>query len=144
MKIFIGSDHGGYELKEHLISYLRKKGYDIIDFGCNDTKSCDYPDIAKQVCKDYIREGWCDKIGILICGTGLGMSMTANKYSKDIRCAVCNDLYSVKMTREHNDANFLALGARIISPHLAEEIIDVFLNTEFSNEERHKRRIEKL
>ena len=144
MKIFLGSDHGGFELKEHIKKYLINKNYAVEDVGCHDKSSCDYPDIAHDVCNKFIRNGWEDKIGILICGTGVGMAMSANKCTRVIRCAVCNDLYTTRMTREHNDSNFLAMGARIISPHLAEEIVDMFLNTEFSGGERHKRRIDKL
>ncbi len=136
--IAIGSDHGGYALKQKLIRHLEEKHIDFEDMGCHSTDSCDYPLFGRAVA-NAVAEGRCEK-GIVICTTGIGISMTANKVS-GIRCAVCSDPLSAKMTRLHNDANVLALGAGIVGEILAAEIVDVFLNTEFSGEERHRRRI---
>ena len=144
MRVMIGSDHGGFKLKEHIATYLSKKGHEVVNFGCFDEKSVDYPDIAKNVCSNFIHDKKTEKIAILICGTGIGISMSDNKYSKDIRCALCNDTYTAKLTREHNDANVLAMGGRIVAHKLAEDIVDTFMNTSFINEERHVRRIRKL
>ncbi len=137
--IAIGSDHGGYALKQKLIRHLEEKHIAFEDMGCHSTDSCDYPLFGRAVAK-AVAEGRCEK-GIVICTTGIGISMTANKVS-GIRCAVCSDPLSAKMTRLHNDANVLALGAGIVGEILAAEIVDVFLNTEFSGEERHRRRID--
>ncbi len=139
--IAIGSDHGGYALKQEVIQYLESNGVVYKDYGCYDTSSCDYPDFAKKVCQAIVGKE-CEK-GILICGTGIGISIAANKV-KGIRAALCHDCFSAKATREHNDANVLALGGRIVGGELALMIIDLFLNTPFSNEERHMRRIEKI
>lgn len=139
--IAIGSDHGGYALKQEVIQYLESNGVAYKDYGCYDTSSCDYPDFAKEVCQAIVGKE-CEK-GILICGTGIGISIAANKV-KGIRAALCHDCFSAKATREHNDANVLALGGRIVGGELALMIIDLFLNTPFSNEERHMRRIEKI
>lgn len=136
--IAIGSDHGGYDLKELIIRHLEEKGEDVNDMGCYDKSSCDYPVYGKAVAK-AVADGICDK-GIVICTTGIGISMVANKM-KGIRAALCADTFSAKMTRLHNDANVLAMGAGIVGPNLAVEIVDTFLNTEFSEEEKHKRRI---
>lgn len=136
--IALGSDHGGYELKQELIEHLKNRGMDFKDYGCYDNKSCDYPVYAKKVAKAII-SGECDR-GILICGTGIGISIAANKV-KGIRAALCHDTYSAQATREHNDANILAMGARVVGPGLALKIVDTFLDTEFSNDERHIRRI---
>ena len=144
MTIFIGSDHGGYELKERIIKYLQSMGYEVINYGCFNKESCDYPDIANEVCNGFMKNDEANKFGILICGTGIGISMAANKYDTNIRCALCNDLYSVKLTREHNNSNFLAMGARIIAPELAEELVQLFITTKFSNMIRHNKRIKKL
>lgn len=141
MKVAIGCDHGGINLKPVLIEYLNKKGIEYKDFGTFSKESCDYIDYALPVC-NAVKNGECDK-GILICGTGIGMSITANKI-KGIRCGHCHDVFSAKMTRLHNDANVLAMGERVIGPGLMVEIVDAFLSTEFSNEERHVRRIEKI
>ena len=141
MKVAIGCDHGGINLKPVLIEYLNKKGIEYKDFGTFSKESCDYIDYALPVC-NAVKKGECDK-GILICGTGIGMSITANKI-KGIRCGHCHDVFSAKMTRLHNDANVLAMGERVIGPGLMVEIVDAFLSTEFSNEERHVRRIEKI
>lgn len=136
--IAIGSDHGGYELKELVIRHLEEKGVDVNDMGCYDKSSCDYPVYGKAVAK-AVADGSCDK-GIVICTTGIGISMVANKV-KGIRAALCADTLSAKMTRLHNDANVLAMGAGIVGPNLAMEIVDTFLNTGFSEEEKHKRRV---
>lgn len=136
--VAIGSDHGGFDLKEQIIRHLEEQGVDVNDMGCYDKSSCDYPVYGKAVAQ-AVADGSCDK-GIVICTTGIGISITANKV-KGIRAALCADTLSAKLTRLHNDANVLALGAGIVGPNLAMEIVDVFLNTEFSGEERHQRRI---
>ena len=139
--IALGCDHGGYELKQEVIAYLEKNGLEYKDFGCYSTEAVDYPVYAKLVAK-AIQSGECEK-GILICGTGIGISITANKF-KGIRAALCSDCLSAEATRLHNDANIVAMGARVVGPGLAIKIIDTFLNTPFSGEERHKRRIEQI
>ncbi|MBO5609097.1 MAG: ribose 5-phosphate isomerase B [Eubacterium sp.] len=136
--IYIGSDHGGYALKLEVIEHLKNRGIEITDIGCDSEASCDYPVYAKKV-TDAIKDGSAD-LGILICGTGIGMSMAANKES-GIRAALCHDVFSAKATREHNNANILCLGARVIGPGLALMIIDTFIDTSFSQDERHIRRI---
>ena len=138
MKVSIGSDHGGYELKLEVIEHLKKRGFEVTDVGTDSPASCDYPIYAKKVTED-IQSKNAD-LGILICGTGLGMSMAANK-EPGIRAALCHDTFSAKATREHNDANILCMGARVVGPGLALMIIDTFLDTPFSNDERHIRRI---
>lgn len=137
--IAIGCDHGGYELKEKIISYFKEKNIEYKDCGCDSLKSCDYPAFGQAVGR-AVADGICDK-GIVICTTGIGISIAANKI-KGIRAALCSDILSAKMTRLHNDANVLALGAGIVGVNLALEIADTFLNTEFSKEERHQRRID--
>jgi ribose 5-phosphate isomerase B len=139
MKIYIGSDHGGLNLKSRLIFHLKSNNYDVNDCGCFNDNNCDYPDIAESVSYNVVNNK--NSIGILICGTGIGMSMAANKIKK-IRCAVCNDLFSAEMAKKHNNANILALGARIIAPELAYEIINKFINSEY--EVRHNIRLYKL
>ncbi len=141
MKIAIGSDHGGINLKPALIDYLKSKGHEFIDFGCYDNRSVDYTDYALEVAESVAKKE-CD-LGILICGTGIGMSIAANKV-KGIRCAHAHDVFSAKMTRLHNDANVLAFGERVIGVGLMLEIVEAFIYTEFSNDERHVRRIEKI
>lgn len=136
--IAIGSDHGGYELRCAIMKHLEERGLEYKDFGCPDKSSCDYPVYGKLVAK-AVASGECEK-GIVICTTGIGISITANK-QKGIRCALCSDSTSAKLTRLHNDANVLALGAGIVGNNLAIEITDTFLDTEFSGEERHSRRI---
>ena len=136
--IFIGSDHGGYSLKLEVIEHLKNRGIEVTDVGCDSEASCDYPVYAKKV-TDAIKDGSAD-LGILICGTGIGMSMAANKES-GIRAALCHDTFSAKATREHNDANILCLGARVIGPGLALMVVDTFVDTPFSQDERHIRRI---
>lgn len=135
----IGSDHGGYELKCEIIKYFDKKGISYIDFGTNCLDSCDYPVYAKKVAKAVV-SGECEK-GILICGTGIGISIAANKIN-GVRAAVCSDYFSAKYTRLHNDANILCLGGRVVGAGLAIELVDVFLNTEYEGGERHGRRLE--
>lgn len=139
--IAIGSDHGGFELKEKVIRHLEQRGIPCKDFGCPDRSSCDYPVFGKAAAR-AVASGECDK-GIVICTTGIGISICANKV-KGIRCAVCSDVFSAKMTRLHNDANMLALGGGIVGDLLAMEIVDTFLDTEFSGEEKHVRRISQL
>ena len=136
--IALGCDHGGYDLKQVVIAYLEEKGIPYKDFGCMDKSSCDYP-VFGRAAAEAVASGECEK-GIVICTTGIGISIVANKV-KGIRCALCHDTYSAKMTREHNDANMLAMGAGVIGPNLAREVVDIFLNTPFSDEERHNRRI---
>ena len=139
--IALGCDHGGYALMQEVIAYLEKEKIAYKNFGTNSEESCDYPVYAKKVAHT-VADGECDK-GILICGTGIGVSITANKI-KGIRAALCGDCFSAKATREHNDANILALGARVVGVGLALEIVKVFLETPFSKEERHSRRIEQI
>lgn len=136
--IAIGADHGGYALKQEIIRHLEQRGLSYKDLGTFSEESCDYPVYGKLVAK-AVASGECEK-GIVICGTGIGVSMTANKIS-GIRCALCGDCFSAQATREHNDANVLALGARVTGPGLALMIVDTFLDTPFSNGERHIRRI---
>ncbi len=136
--IAIGSDHGGFALKQAIMAHLDERGLAYRDFGTYTEASCDYPVYAKAVAK-AVASGEYER-GILICGTGIGVSITANKF-RGIRCALCGDCFSAKATREHNDANILALGARIVGEGLALMIVDTFLDTPFSNDERHIRRI---
>ena len=138
--IAIASDHGGYMLKEHIKAYLAAKGITCEDFGTNSTDSCDYPDFAKPAA-EAVASGQCER-GIVICTTGIGISISANKV-KGIRCALCGDVLSAEMTRRHNDANRLAMGAGIVGPMLAERIVDTFLSTEFEAG-RHARRVAKM
>jgi len=139
--IALGCDHGGYALMQEVIAYLEKQNIDYKNFGTNSEDSCDYPVYAKKVAH-AVADGECEK-GILICGTGIGVSITANKI-KGIRAALCGDCFSAKATREHNDANILALGARVVGVGLALEIVKVFLETPFSNDQRHIRRISQI
>lgn len=136
--IALGSDQGGFELKQEVIKHLKERGLEFKDFGSYDTKSVDYPEYAKKVCR-AINDGECEK-GILICGTGIGISITANKI-KGIRAALCTDCFMAEATRLHNDANVLALGGRVVGAGLAIKIVETFLTTQFSNDERHIRRI---
>jgi ribose 5-phosphate isomerase B len=139
--IALGCDHGGYELKLEIKKYLDSKGIEYVDYGCDSTASVDYPVYAKKVAH-AILDGTCEK-GILICGTGIGISITANKIP-GIRAAVCTDCFTAQATREHNDANILALGGRVVGVGLAEKIVETFLNTPFSGDERHLRRIAQI
>lgn len=136
--IAIGSDHGGFDLKEAVIAYLKEQGIEFKNYGCYDKNSCDYPIYGRAVA-EAVAKGECEK-GIVICTTGIGISITANKI-KGIRCALCADTLSAKMTRLHNDANVLAMGGGIVGPNLGISIVDAFLNTEFSEEEKHQRRV---
>ena len=138
--IAIGSDHGGFELKQKVIAHLKEQGKEVKDFGTYSLDSCDYPDYGRAV-GEAVASGQCEK-GIVICTTGIGISITANKVP-GIRAALCGDCFSAEATRLHNDANILALGARVVGPGLALKIVDTFLDTPFSNDERHKRRIAK-
>lgn len=137
--IAIGCDHGGYELKERVVKYLEEKNLPYKDMGCNSKDSVDYPVFGHAVAK-AVADGTCEA-GIVICTTGIGISISANKI-KGVRCALCGDTFSAKMTRLHNNANVLAMGAGIVGENLALEIVDTFLNTPFSNEERHQRRVD--
>lgn len=137
--IAVGCDQGGYELKCEIIKHLEEKGLEFKDYGTYSPKSTDYPVYAKKVA-EAVAAGEAEK-GILVCGTGIGVSIAANKV-KGIRCALCGDVFSAKATRAHNDSNILALGGRVVGAGLALEIVDAWLNTEFSHEERHQRRID--
>lgn len=137
----LACDHGGYELKQEIISYLNEKNIEFIDFGCTSTDAVDYPEYGKKAAH-AVANGECDK-GIIICGTGIGISISANKVP-GIRCALCHDCFSAAATREHNNANMLALGARVIGVGHALKVVETFLNTPFSNDERHIRRIEQI
>ncbi len=135
--IAIGSDHGGYALKEHIKAYLTSKGITCLDVGCNSPESCDYPVFGKAV-GEAVASGKCEK-GIVICTTGIGISISANKV-KGVRAALCADSFTAEMTRRHNDSNVLALGAGVVGVNLADRIVDVFLSTEFEGG-RHERRV---
>ena len=139
--IALGCDHGGYVLKKEVIKYLEERGIEYKDFGCYDEKSVDYPQYGTAVAH-AVADGECEK-GIIICGTGIGISIAANKV-KGVRAALCTNCFMAEATRQHNDANVLAMGARVIGPGLALKIVDTFLNTEFSNDERHIRRINQI
>ena len=141
MKIAMACDHGGLRLKNVLKNYLETNGYTVEDFGTYTEDSCDYPDFAGKAAK-AVANGTCDR-GVVVCGTGIGVSITANKV-KGIRAALCHDTFSAEATRQHNDANILAMGARVIGTGLALKIVDTFLNTEFSGEERHRNRIDQI
>lgn len=141
MKIAIGADHAGYRLKDVIVPYLKELGHEIADVGCDCDRSVDYPDYAIPVCDMVVKDE--AERGILICGTGIGMSIAANK-TPGIRCALVHDLFSAKATREHNDTNVLAMGERVIGPGVAMEIVKVWLETPFSNGERHIGRLNKV
>ena len=136
--IAIGSDHGGFDLKEVVIAHLKEQGIECKDLRCYDKSSCDYPIYGRAVA-EAVAAGECEK-GIVICTTGIGISITANKI-KGVRCALCADTLTAQMTRLHNDANVLAMGGGIVGPNLAVSIVDTFLKTAFSEEEKHQRRI---
>lgn len=137
----IACDHGGYALKQEIIAYLEAHNVEYKDFGCDSTEAVDYPEYGRRAAK-AVASGECDK-GIVICGTGIGISISANKVP-GIRCALCHDCFSAAATREHNDANMLALGARVIGAGHAIKVVETFLNTPFSNDERHIRRITQI
>ena len=141
MKIAIACDHGALELKNTLVAHLTKKGFEVADFGTHTLDSCDYPDFASQAAY-AVADGSCDR-GIVLCTTGIGVSIVANKV-KCIRCALLSDVMSARLTREHNDTNMMAMGAGVVGTNLALEIADTWLGTEFSHNERHQRRIDKL
>lgn len=136
--IVIGCDHGGFALKQEIIKHLEERGLKYKDVGCYDEKSCDYPKYARLAAHE-VTEGRCER-GILICGTGIGISIAANK-APGIRAALCCDCFSAEAARQHNDANMLCLGGRVTGPGLALKIVDTFLDTPFSGDERHVRRI---
>lgn len=141
MKISIGCDHGALALKNKMVAHLTKKGYDVKDCGTYTADSCDYPDYAAVAAK-AVASGECEK-GIVLCTTGIGVSIAANKV-KGIRCALLSDVMSARLTREHNDTNMMAIGAGVVGEMLALEILDTWLETEFSYNERHQRRIDKV
>ncbi len=141
MKIAIACDHGALELKNTVKLHLEKQGHQVTDFGTHTLDSCDYPDFAGAAAKS-VAEGACER-GIVLCTTGIGMSIAANKV-KGIRCALLSDVMSARLTREHNDTNMMALGAGVVGTMLALEIVDTWMKTEFSNGERHRRRIDKV
>lgn len=138
MKIAIGNDHAALELKNHIVDYLVKEGHEVVNFGTDTPASTDYPIYGVRVAH-AVANGECER-GVVICGTGIGISISANKV-KGIRCALCSEPVSAKLTRQHNDANVLAMGARIIGPAMAEEIVHTFLTTEFEGG-RHSRRVD--
>lgn len=141
MKIAIGCDHGALDLKAAVVAHLEKRGFEVKDFGTYTAASCDYPDFVAPAAK-AVAAGECDK-GIVLCTTGIGVSIAANKI-KGIRCALLSDLMSARLTREHNDTNMMALGAGVVGQKLALEIVDTWLDTDFSHNERHQRRIDKV
>lgn len=138
--IALACDHGGFQLKEEVKKHLDELGLPYEDFGCHDGEACDYPDMAKLAC-DAVVDGRCDR-ALLFCGTGIGISMAANKM-KGIRAALCHDSFSAEFTRRHNDSNIIAFGARVIGPGLALQLLDIFLNTPFEGG-RHAVRVEKM
>lgn len=140
MKIAIASDHGGFELKDSMVEYIKSLGNEVMDLGTNSADSVDYPDYAKKVCEEIQQEN--SDLGILICGTGIGMSLAANKF-EGIRAACVSDVYSAKMSRNHNNANVLCIGARVIGDEVAKLIIKTFLENEFEAG-RHQRRVDKI
>ncbi|MBQ3356998.1 MAG: ribose 5-phosphate isomerase B [Oscillospiraceae bacterium] len=140
MKISMGCDHGGLELKETIKAHLLERGFEVEDFGTYSKDSCDYPDFARPAA-EAVASGACER-GILVCTTGIGVSITANKV-KGVRCALLSDLMSAKMTRQHNDTNMMALGQGVVGPMLALQIVDVWLDTAYEGG-RHQRRIDKM
>ena len=138
-KVLIGSDHGGFNLKNEIITHLQERGVEVQDFGCYTEDSCDYPVVAKAVSKAVLANGGK---GILVCGTGIGMSIAANKY-KGIRASLCSDTFSARMTRMHNNSNILCLGERVVGKGLAVDIVDTWLKTDFEGG-RHSRRVDML
>ena len=141
MKISIACDHGALTLKNKMVTYLTDKGYEVKDFGTYTEGSCDYPEYAAAAAR-AVASGECER-GIVMCTTGIGMSIAANKVD-GIRCALLSDVMSARLTREHNDTNMMAIGAGVVGEMLAMEILDTWLNTEFSHNERHQRRIDKV
>ena len=141
MKISIACDHGAVALKNAVKAHLTAQGHEVLDFGTDSTDSCDYPDFAGPAAR-AVASGECER-GVVLCTTGIGVSIAANKV-RGVRCALLSDLMSARLTREHNDANMMALGAGVVGEKLALEIVDVFLSTPFSGGARHLRRLEKL
>lgn len=140
MKIAIGNDHVAVAMKNHIVKYLQDKGHELVNFGTDSSERCDYPVYGKKVA-DAVASGACER-GILICGTGIGISLAANKV-KGIRAAVCSEAYSARLTRQHNDANIIAFGARVVGEATAEMIVDEFINTEYEGG-RHQQRIDMI
>ena len=140
MKIAIGNDHVAVAMKRHIVKYLEEQGHELMNFGTDSTERCDYPVYGKKVA-DAVASGACER-GILICGTGIGISLAANKV-KGIRAAVCSEAYSARLTRQHNDANIIAFGARVVGEATAEMIVDEFINTEYEGG-RHQQRIDMI
>jgi len=140
MKISMGCDHGGFGLKEEIKAFLIEQGHEVEDCGCYGKDSCDYPDFGEAAAR-AVAEGKCER-GIVICTTGIGISISANKV-KGIRCALCSEPWSAEMTRRHNDSNMLAMGAGVVGPNLARQIVTAFLNNEFEGG-RHQRRVDKM
>ena len=140
MKISLGCDHGAFTLKEHIKDYLTQKGHEVVDCGTYSADSCDYPVFA-QAAAQKVTSGECER-GIVMCTTGIGISISANKV-KGVRCALCSEPYSAEMTRRHNDANMLAMGAGLIGQNMADRIVDTFLSTEFEGG-RHQRRVDRM
>lgn len=140
MKIAMGCDHGGFDLKEDIKAFLSSEGHEVEDHGCYGKESCDYPEFAEAAAR-AVAEGKCER-GIVICTTGIGISISANKV-KGVRCALCSDPWSAEMTRRHNDANVLALGAGVVGPLLARQIVTAFLSHDFEGG-RHQRRVDKM
>ena len=139
--IALGSDHAGYELKQVIIGHLEERKIEYRDYGTYSTDSCDYAVFAEKTAR-AVAGGECE-LGLLFCGTGVGISMAANKV-RGIRACCCSDLFSAEMTRLHNNANILCLGGRVVTPEKAKELVDIFLDTPFSGEERHQRRIDQI
>lgn len=140
MKISMGCDHGGFDLKEDIKAFLTEQGHEVEDFGCYGKESCDYPEFAEAAAR-AVAEGKCER-GIVICTTGIGISISANKV-KGVRCALCADPWSAEMTRRHNDSNMLAMGAGVVGPLLARQIVTAFLGHDFEGG-RHQRRVDKM
>lgn len=141
MKIAIGCDHAGFAIKNVIIEHIKNKGYEVVDVGTDSDKSCHYPIYAHALC-EKIQNGECE-LGILICGTGIGMSMAANKH-KGIRAACCSDTFSARLTREHNDANVLCFGERVVGAGLAVDLVDAFLGAEYINGGNHVTRVKMI
>lgn len=141
MKVALGADHGGVALKDVIKQQLLKDGYEVLDFGCDCSQSVDYPDYALPVGVS-VQKGDAER-GILVCGTGIGMSIAANKMT-GIRCALLSDTFSARATREHNDTNIMAIGERVVGPGLALELVKIWLETPYSGEDRHQKRIDKI
>jgi len=139
-KVYIASDHAGFPLKSILVNHITSLDYKIYDLGTDSEDSVDYPDYAQKLCKKLNRN---DDVGILICGTGAGMSISSNKF-RHIRAALCSNVFEAEMSRKHNDANVLCLGGRVIGAELAKRVVKVWLETNFTGEERHTRRIKKI